>query len=84
MQMHPMKEIVRNPDLANEFFVVIKLAKGFRYRYLFEVENVEYVNMNDKSINQKGKLTNYIDVGIEDGSMTISEYLTKKKNIEEI
>ena len=35
MQMHPIKEILKNPDLQDEFFVSVKLVKGFRYRYMF-------------------------------------------------
>lgn len=35
MQMHPMREIMADWSKDGEFFVVIKLVKGFRYRYLF-------------------------------------------------
>lgn len=35
MQMHPMREIMADWSKDGEFYVVIKLIKGYRYRYLF-------------------------------------------------
>lgn len=81
MNMHAMSEILKNPSLVDEFFVVVKLAKGFRYRYLFEVDNIEQVDMNDTnhSKNHKGKITNFVEV--MDGAMTVEDFI--KNGIQE-
>ena len=44
MRMHTVREIDEDPSKYNKFFVVVKLAKGFRYRFVFEVDGVEVVD----------------------------------------
>ena len=69
MQMHPMDQIVKNPALRDEFFVEVKLVKGFRYRYIFEVNNIEMIDEKDpnKGMSSQGQMTNYVDIA-GDGS----------------
>ena len=63
MHMHPMKQILKDQSKDGEFFVEVKLAKGLRYRFLFEVDGVEQVDPNaPSSANSQGKLTNFVEV----------------------
>ena len=41
MRMHPYREMEQDPSKVGLFFAQLKLAKGFLYRYVFEVDNVE-------------------------------------------
>lgn len=44
MHMHSVQDMKNEPSKYGEFFVVVKLAKGFRYRYLFEIDLTEIVD----------------------------------------
>ena len=44
MHMHQVKDIQKDPSKNGEFFVEIKLAKGFRYRYAFEIDGQEVID----------------------------------------
>ena len=44
MYMHKVVEINKDPSKIGEFFVEVKLAKGFRYRYAFEVDGIEQID----------------------------------------
>ena len=66
MHMHQVKDIDEDASKRDEFFVEVKLIKGYRYRYLFEVDGVEIVDnsgANMKSANKDGQMTNYVEVG---------------------
>lgn len=62
--------------MQDEFYVVIKLAKGFRYRYVFEVDGREELDMNDpnRGPNHEGRVTNYVEVA-GDESMTMGDFM---------
>lgn len=73
MKMHLMQQILEDPSKRDEFFVEVKLAKGFRYRYMFEVDGQELLsNESPKSVNRNGELTNYIEVPSDEG---ISDFM---------
>ena len=73
MKMHLMQQIYEDPSKRGEFFVEVKLAKGFRYRYTFEVDGMELLSDdNPKSVNRMGELTNYIEVPSDEG---IAEFM---------
>ena len=73
MKMHLMQQIYEDPSKRGEFFVEVKLAKGFRYRYAFEVDGMELLSDdNPKSVNRMGELTNYIEVPSDEG---IAEFM---------
>ena len=44
MHMHQVKDIQVDPAKRGEFFVKVKLVKGFRYRYKFEVDGAEIID----------------------------------------
>ena len=77
MSMHPMSEILKDDTKHNEFFVVIKLAKGFRYRYVFEVDGREEIDMDDpnRGPNHEGRVTNYVEVAGNDESLTVGDFM---------
>ena len=66
-----------DPTKRGEFFVKIKLVKGFRYRYKFEIDGMEIIDeTSPKSLNSIGDLTNYIEVmSVEEGNMTVKDFL---------
>ena len=73
MKMHLMQQIYDDPSKRGEFFVEVKLAKGFRYRYTFEVDGMELLSDDSpKSVNRLGELTNYIEVPSDEG---IAEFM---------
>lgn len=75
MSMHPVKDIDEDASKRDEFFVDVKLHKGYRYRFSFEVDGVETVDTSGaslKSANKDGRLTNYIEVGDQ---MTVQDFM---------
>jgi len=84
MQMHPMNVILKDPAKEDEFYVDIKLAKGFRYRYLFEVDGVEQLDTTDpnRGTNHKGKMTNYVEVAGGE-SMTMGDFMAQMAEMQE-
>ena len=62
-----------------EFFVKVKLVKGFRYRYMFEIDGMEVIDeKSPKSVNNAGILTNYLEVkSVEEESMTVKDFLSQ-------
>ncbi len=63
MHMHAVLDMQQDPSKQGEFFVVVKLAKGFKYRYLFEIDSNEIVDeKSPKDKSKEGKLTNFIEV----------------------
>ena len=50
MRMHTIKEIDEDPTKNDVFFVVVKLAKGFRYRFSFEVDGTEVVDCSGDNL----------------------------------
>ena len=78
MHMHTVREAADDPGKKGEFFVEVKLVKGYRYRYLFEVDSSEVVSDQDpKSANASGKVTNYIEVGDTDAQMTVEDFISR-------
>lgn len=79
MRMHPVDDVLRDGSLQGLFFVHVKLAKGYRYRFLFLVDGEEVVDRDDNLSSEDGKglLTNYIDV-IDDAKpdMTVEEFIS--------
>ena len=73
MHMHQVKDIQVDPAKKGEFFVKVKLVKGFRYRYKFEIDGAEVIDDKSlKSRNTAGELTNYLEVmSVEEGNMTV-------------
>ena len=82
MHMHTVKQIEADPSKEGLFFVELKLAKGFRYRFSFEVDSTEMVDnsgVNPKCPNKNGKLTNFVEVsqdGEEAGTMTVEDFFS--------
>ena len=79
MQLHPVSQIQADPEKRGEFYVNLKLAKGYRYRYLFFIDGSEVVDdtTNLKSVRTDGKLTNYIELAKESQEqMTVQEFIS--------
>ena len=85
MHLHQVREIQNDLAKKGQFFVKVKLVKGFRYRYKFEIDGSELLDQTaPKSVNNVGELTNYIEViggnengaaGEEESKMTVQEFL---------
>ena len=69
-----------DPTKRGEFFVQLKLVKGFRYRYSFEVDGREILDeTSPKSVDRQGTLTNYIEVkSVAEENMTVQDFLSSQ------